>query len=163
MSYLYGNNVLKAHLGRITENTPKYPYKPTHLPMIAAQIPGRGRLLNGRHSPRYTSPTTTKYPPPTGFGVTAYSTAECRKVEPTAIVGIHSITGLSDHLWLWLQCSTRQISASTCATKTHLHKPSSTAHTPACWVVKLTRRAGPSSSAWARPPGHGPGRLCTHP
>ena len=24
MSYLYGNNVLKAHLGRITENTPKY-------------------------------------------------------------------------------------------------------------------------------------------
>ena len=24
MSFLYGNNVLKAHLGRITENTPKY-------------------------------------------------------------------------------------------------------------------------------------------
>jgi ribosome biogenesis protein Nip4 len=24
MSFLYGNNVLKAHLGRITEDTPKY-------------------------------------------------------------------------------------------------------------------------------------------
>lgn len=58
MSYLYGNNVLKAHLGRITENTPQYQgvvfYSMSDIPL--------------------------------GFGVTAHSTTECRKLEPTAIV-----------------------------------------------------------------------------
>lgn len=61
MSYLYGNNILKAHLGRITDNTPKYAgvvcYSMSDIPL--------------------------------GFGVTAYSTQECRKVESTAIVGFH--------------------------------------------------------------------------
>ncbi len=101
MSYLYGNNVLKAHLGRITENTPKYP-SALSLLIIAAQIPRRGRLLNGRHPSRFVASTAVAKPaprpPPTGFGVTAYSTAECRKVEPTAIVGIHSIACLPVHL-----------------------------------------------------------------
>ena len=61
MSYLYGNNVLKAHLGRITENTPQYQgvvfYSMADVPM--------------------------------GFGVCARSTQDCRKVESTAIVGFH--------------------------------------------------------------------------
>lgn len=61
MSFLYGNHVLKAHLGRITENTPKYQgvvfYSMSDIPL--------------------------------GFGVAAASTQECRKMEPTAIVAFH--------------------------------------------------------------------------
>ena len=59
MSYLYGNNVLKAHLGRITENTPKHQgvvyYSMSDIPL--------------------------------GFGVSGQSTLECRKIESTATVG----------------------------------------------------------------------------
>lgn len=69
MSYLYGNNVLKAHLGRITENTPKHQgcvfYNMADIPL--------------------------------GFGVTAYSTQECRKVDPTAIVAYHQ-TDVGEYL-----------------------------------------------------------------
>jgi len=61
MSYLYGNHVLKAHLGRITENTPQY----------------QGVVFYSMSDV------------PLGFGVTAHSTQECRKLEPTAIVGFH--------------------------------------------------------------------------
>jgi len=61
MSYLYGNHVLKAHLGRITENTPKY----------------QGVVFFSMADV------------PLGFGVTAHSTQECRKLEPTAIVAFH--------------------------------------------------------------------------
>ncbi len=61
MSFLYGNNVLKAHLGRITEDTPKY----------------QGVVLYSMSDV------------PLGFGVSAYSTKECRKLEPTAIVCFH--------------------------------------------------------------------------
>lgn len=59
MNYMFGNNVLKAHLGRITENTPKHQgvvfYSMSDIPL--------------------------------GFGVSGQSTLECRKVESTAIVG----------------------------------------------------------------------------
>jgi 60S ribosome subunit biogenesis protein NIP7 len=61
MSYLYGNNILKAHLGRITEDTPKY----------------QGVVV-------YTMSDV-----PIGFGVTAHSTRECRKLDPTAVVCFH--------------------------------------------------------------------------
>jgi len=61
MSFVYGNHVAKAHLGRITENTPKY----------------QGVVV-------YSMADV-----PLGFGVTAYSTQECRKLEPTAIVVFH--------------------------------------------------------------------------
>lgn len=61
MSYLYGNNVLKSHLGRITENTPQYQgvvfYNMNDLPL--------------------------------GFGVTAMTTKDCRKAESTAVVAFH--------------------------------------------------------------------------
>ena len=61
MSFLYGNNVLKAHLGRITENTPQY----------------QGVVFYNMSDV------------PLGFGVTAYSTKDCRKVESTAVIGFH--------------------------------------------------------------------------
>jgi 60S ribosome subunit biogenesis protein NIP7 len=61
MSFLYGNNVLKAHLGRITENTPKY----TGVVFLS---------MNDT---------------PLGFGVTALSTKECRNAESTAIIAFH--------------------------------------------------------------------------
>jgi 60S ribosome subunit biogenesis protein NIP7 len=61
MPFLYGNNVLKAHLGRITENTPKYQgvvfYSMSDMPL--------------------------------GFGRSAQSTADCRKLDPTAVVAFH--------------------------------------------------------------------------
>jgi 60S ribosome subunit biogenesis protein NIP7 len=58
MSYLYGNHILKAGLGRITEMTPQY-----HGVLVCnmADIP-------------------------LGFGVTAKSTLECRHTEPSTIV-----------------------------------------------------------------------------
>lgn len=61
MSFLYGNNVLKAHLGRITENTPQY----------------QGVVFYNMSDV------------PLGFGVTAYSTKECRKIESTAVIAFH--------------------------------------------------------------------------
>jgi len=59
MSYLYGNNVLKAHLGRVTENMPKH----------------QGVVF-------YTMSDI-----PVGFGVSGLTTQECRKAESTATVG----------------------------------------------------------------------------
>ena len=61
MSYVYGNNVLKAHLGRITESTPKY----------------QGVV--------YFSMADI----PLGFGVASLSVQECRNIEATATVGFH--------------------------------------------------------------------------
>merc|ERR1711959_865165 len=61
MSFLYGNHVLKAHIGRITENTPQY----------------QGVVI-------YSMADV-----PLGFGVTAKSTQDTRKLDPTAIVVFH--------------------------------------------------------------------------
>ena len=61
MSYLYGNNVLKSGLGRITENTPAYQGV---VVMSMSDIP-------------------------LGFGTTSRSTQECRKLDPSAIVAFH--------------------------------------------------------------------------
>ena len=58
MSFLYKNNLLKSGLGRITDGTPKYQGV---VVMSMSDIP-------------------------LGFGVTAQSTAECRKLDPTAVV-----------------------------------------------------------------------------
>jgi 60S ribosome subunit biogenesis protein NIP7 len=60
-SFLYGNNVLKAGLGRITEDTPQYAGV---VVMNMADVP-------------------------LGFGVTAKSTAEVRKLDPTGVVAFH--------------------------------------------------------------------------
>ncbi|KAL2919798.1 ribosome biosynthesis protein nip7 [Polyrhizophydium stewartii] len=69
MSYLYGNHVLKAHLGRITEDTPEH----------------QGVII-------YTMGDV-----PLGFGVTAKSTADCRKLDPTAICVFHQ-TDVGEYL-----------------------------------------------------------------
>lgn len=61
MQYLYGNHVLKAGLGRITENTPGY----TGVVILSMSDV------------------------PLGFGVTAKSTGECRTADPNAIVVFH--------------------------------------------------------------------------
>lgn len=61
LSFLYGNNVLKAGLGRITENTPQY----------------QGVIVYSMSDV------------PLGFGVTAKTTQECRKLAATDVVLYH--------------------------------------------------------------------------
>ena len=61
LSFLYGNHVLKAGLGRITEDCPKY----------------QGVVIYNMADI------------PLGFGVTARSTTETRRLEPTGIVAFH--------------------------------------------------------------------------
>eukprot|EP00035_Acanthoeca_spectabilis_P023451 m.449416 g.449416 ORF g.449416 m.449416 type:complete len:181 (+) comp19816_c0_seq1:193-735(+) len=60
-SFLYGNHVAKAGLGRMTENTPKY----------------QGVVVYNMNDV------------PLGFGATAFSTEECRSLDPTRIVVFH--------------------------------------------------------------------------
>ncbi|KNC77376.1 60S ribosome subunit biogenesis protein NIP7 [Sphaeroforma arctica JP610] len=60
-SFLYGNHVMKSGLGRITESTEQY----------------SGVVIFNMQDT------------PLGFGVAAYSTADCRKVDPTATVAFH--------------------------------------------------------------------------
>jgi len=64
--FLYGHNVTKAGLGRITENTEKYTgvivYSMSDLPL--------------------------------GFGVAAKSTSDCRHADPMAIVCFHQVFNL---------------------------------------------------------------------
>eukprot|EP01090_Pellita_catalonica_P006300 TRINITY_DN16505_c0_g1_i1.p1 TRINITY_DN16505_c0_g1~~TRINITY_DN16505_c0_g1_i1.p1 ORF type:complete len:181 (+),score=16.96 TRINITY_DN16505_c0_g1_i1:66-608(+) len=61
MSFLYGNHVLKSGLGRITENTPV----------------NQGVVVFSMSDVAL------------GFGVTAKSTVECRKLAPNEIVCLH--------------------------------------------------------------------------
>ncbi|KAG6832296.1 hypothetical protein H0H92_003529 [Tricholoma furcatifolium] len=61
MPFLYGNHVVKAHLGRITEDTPE------HQGVIVFSMKDI----------------------PLGFGVTARSTVDTRKLDPTAIIVFH--------------------------------------------------------------------------
>jgi len=61
MSFLYGNNVHKSGLGRITEGVPQH----------------QGVIVLSMQSV------------PLGFGVTAKSTEECRALDPSAVVVYH--------------------------------------------------------------------------
>lgn len=61
MQYMYGNHVMKSGLGRITENTPAY----------------TGVVIYSMSDI------------PLGFGVTAKSTTDCRKMDPSGIVVFH--------------------------------------------------------------------------
>ncbi|KAJ1978118.1 ribosome biosynthesis protein nip7 [Dimargaris xerosporica] len=61
MPFLYGNHIAKAHIGRITEDTPQY----------------QGVVIYNMADV------------PIGFGMTARSTAELRKLEPTAVIVFH--------------------------------------------------------------------------
>ncbi|KAL6960631.1 hypothetical protein U1Q18_024146 [Sarracenia purpurea var. burkii] len=61
MSFLYGNNVLKGGLGRITENI----------------VPNDGVVVFSMSDV------------PLGFGIAAKSTQDCRKMDPNGIVVLH--------------------------------------------------------------------------
>ncbi|QRV76102.1 60S ribosome subunit biogenesis protein NIP7 [Ceratobasidium sp. AG-Ba] len=61
MPFLYGNHVVKAHLGRITEDTPE------HQGVVVFSMSDI----------------------PLGFGVTSRSTVDTRKLDPTAIIVFH--------------------------------------------------------------------------
>ena len=81
MSFLYGNNVLKSGLGRMTEHTP------AHTGVVVYSMSDV----------------------PLGFGVAAKSTADCRRADPSTVVVFHqSDVGesfcakqtVSEQLWL---------------------------------------------------------------
>ena len=69
MPYLYGNNVLKAHVGRISEDTPEH----------------QGVVIYAMNDA------------PLGFGVTARSTVDSRKLQPTDVVAFHQ-TDIGEYL-----------------------------------------------------------------
>ena len=79
MPFLYGNHVLKAHLGRITEDTPEHQgvvvYSMNDVPLVI------GFALHTICHPQWLRAQ--------GFGVTSKSTVDTRKMDPTAIVVFH--------------------------------------------------------------------------
>ena len=87
MPYLYGNHILKAHLGRITEDTPEHQgvvvysnMRDVHVPLVSTPNPvnviSLGQSLR-QHALRF-------------WGViTARSTVDIRKLDPTAIIVFH--------------------------------------------------------------------------
>ena len=52
MPFLYGNHVLKAHLGRITEDTPEHQgvvvYSMNDMPLVRINPPHRALVYNSR-------------------------------------------------------------------------------------------------------------------
>lgn len=87
MSFLYGNHVLKNHLGRITEDTPEHQgvvvYSMNDVPLVR----DIHQLLLDRDS--YVMQ---------GFGVTSRSTIDTRKLDPAAIIVFHQAYVLWTHL-----------------------------------------------------------------
>jgi hypothetical protein len=79
MPFLYGNHVLKAHLGRITEDTPEHQgvvvYSMNDVPLVI------GFVFHTICHPQCLFVQ--------GFGVTSKSTVDTRKMDPTAIVVFH--------------------------------------------------------------------------
>lgn len=79
MPFLYGNHVLKAHLGRITEDTPEHQgvvlYSMNDVPLVI----GFCTCFMCRPQCSFVQ----------GFGVTSKSTVDTRKLDPTAIVVFH--------------------------------------------------------------------------
>ncbi len=97
MPFLYGNHVVKAHLGKVTEDTPEHAgvvvYSMTDIPLVSLPLaePGQAR-------PAISLGLTCDLPQPIssmancnwhclqGFGVTARSTIDTRKLDPTAVI-----------------------------------------------------------------------------
>ena len=77
MPFLYGNHVVKAHLGRITEDTPEHQgvvvFSMNDIPLVGFFVPCWHTSLS-----RFQ-----------GFGVTSRSTVDTRKLDPTAIIVFH--------------------------------------------------------------------------
>jgi 60S ribosome subunit biogenesis protein NIP7 len=76
MPYLYGNHVVKAHLGRITEDTPEHQgvviFNMSDIPLASLCFVDEVALIRVQ-----------------GFGVTARSTVDTRKLDPTAILAFN--------------------------------------------------------------------------
>jgi len=76
MPFLYGGNILKAHVGRWSEDCPEHQgvvvYSMDDTPLVSGLLSGDIDIRN----------LLTRMQ---GFGVTARSTAETRRLEPTAI------------------------------------------------------------------------------
>lgn len=79
MPFLYGNHVVKAHLGRITEDTPEHQgvvvFSMNDVPLVSITW--------------FTGMNAADYMRRKGFGVTARSTIDTRKLDPTAIIVFH--------------------------------------------------------------------------
>lgn len=81
MSYLYGNNVVKSGLGRITENTPQY----AGVVVLSMNDIPLGNLIEC-HS--HLSANLLLYAI-TGFGIAAQPTEFCANLDPTGNVVLH--------------------------------------------------------------------------
>jgi 60S ribosome subunit biogenesis protein NIP7 len=79
MPFLYGNHVVKAHVGRITEDTPEHQGV---LVYNMADVPLVSRLFEASFNNENLHCLK-------GFGVTAKCTADTRKLDPTGIVVFH--------------------------------------------------------------------------
>lgn len=82
MPFLYGNHVAKAHLGRITEDTPEHQgvvvFSMSDLPLVRFCSLPLHLALSTSHSRMILLLQ--------GFGVTARSTMDTKKLDPTAIL-----------------------------------------------------------------------------
>ena len=96
MPFLYGGNIVKAHIGRWSEDCPEHQGVVVLVsPPFYSLPPKLSRYWppseNGWHSsgkslsPHATIPAETSWQCGQGFGVTARSTAETKRLEPTAI------------------------------------------------------------------------------
>ena len=104
LPFLYGNHVVKAHLGRITEDTPEHQgvvvYNMADMPLVSNSTISRrllppdpsspSSLLSSHCTPRPRHPLRAEVvTDPQGFGVTARSTLDTRKLDPTGIIVFH--------------------------------------------------------------------------
>lgn len=89
MPFLYGNHVLKAHLGRITEDTPEHQgvvvYSMNDVPLVYCLF---WDSIQSRFQFSFMQ----------GFGVTSRSTVDTRKLDPTAIIVFHQAYVVADLL-----------------------------------------------------------------
>jgi ribosome biogenesis protein Nip4 len=89
MPFLYGNHVLKAHLGRVTEDTPE------HQGVVVFSMNDTPLVTSFKfYSPLFFDARSYVQ----GFGVTARSTGDTRKLDPTAIVVFHQAYVLANAL-----------------------------------------------------------------
>jgi hypothetical protein len=100
MPFLYGNHVVKAHLGKVTEDTPEHAgvvvYSMTDIPLVRSPLatvrPSAGPQAPLGHKRRcifhcpQMSTNQDLCSCSQGFGVTARSTIDTRKLDPTAVI-----------------------------------------------------------------------------
>jgi 60S ribosome subunit biogenesis protein NIP7 len=83
MSFLYGKHILKAGLGRITENTPKYDFLFFFF-FLCFNLNKNKKKKSNQGVVVFSMSDI-----PLGFGMTAKSTQDCRKADVSAIVTYH--------------------------------------------------------------------------